>query len=119
MVRILYVDDDRASRDILMRLLKHHHLEVDVVDTALAALQQVQTAVYDLIVLDLALPDMDGWELLRQLQTASSVTWKAVALTAYYDASVAQKARQAGFTACLPKPATLQTAATLQSLLLA
>jgi CheY-like chemotaxis protein len=118
MARVLYVDDDRASRDILLRLLKHRNLDVDVVDSAQAALNSAQDAVYDLIVIDLALPDIDGWELLRHLQADSNATWKAAALTAYYDASIARQARQAGFAACLPKPATTQTAEALQSLLL-
>jgi CheY-like chemotaxis protein len=113
MSRILYVEDDQSSRDIMTRLLHHYHLEVDVVESGEIALDRMTHTSYDMVVIDLALPGMDGWRLLEQLQI-NHPNVKAMALTAYHDASVVQQAKRAGFLACLPKPATVQTAKIVQ-----
>ena len=114
---ILYVDDDRASRDILIRLLKHLKMNVDVAENATEALTFAGNKAYNLIVVDLALPDFDGWELLEKLKDIAIGEWVAVALTSYHDAGVARQAKQAGFADCFPKPANIETAQKMQSLI--
>lgn len=116
MPRILYVEDDKASGDILARLLKHLKIEADIVQTAEGALEKISGTAYDLVVVDLALPGIDGWRLLQALRDdPQHHNLKVVALTAFHNASIAQQARQAGFLTCLPKPATLKTAEMLLS----
>ena len=102
MPQILVVDDEKLSRDILIRLLKHFHQDVDVASSAEEALGMVEQKNYDFAILDLAMPQMDGWQLLSQLQP---LNLPAVALTAFYDPQVAREAKNAGFLACFPKPA--------------
>ena len=117
MPHVLYVEDDKASRDILTRLLRHLKLEVDVVETAGAALEQLAASSYNMLVVDLALPEVDGWTLVQSVRDDPRyATLKIAALTAHYDPSVVQQAKQAGFVTCLPKPANLQTAQTLAAL---
>ena len=107
MPSVLVVEDDQFSRDILGRLLRHNDVEVDIAINAEEALSFVQKNQYHLVIVDLSLPRIDGWELLKMLrENADTASLKSVAITGYYDPQVAQKARQAGFLACYPKPAT-------------
>ncbi len=116
--KILIVEDDPASQDILAQLLKYHQFGVDVAATAEEALEHLATKAYALAVIDLALPGMDGWDLLDALQSSPrTASLRSVAITAYYDPGLAQQARAAGFQACFPKPATNETIRSLQSLI--
>jgi CheY-like chemotaxis protein len=102
MPQILVVDDEKLSRDILARLLTHFEQEVDLAKSAEEALSLLEEKSYDFAILDLAMPQMDGWQLLPHLQ---NISLPAVALTAFYDPQVAREAKNAGFLACFPKPA--------------
>lgn len=107
MTSVLIVEDDSASGEILLRLLEHSNFKVDLAIDAQEALEYLEQNDYALAVIDLALPGMDGWQLLSEIQTnPSTASLKAVALTAYYDPQIANEARQAGFLQCYPKPAT-------------
>jgi putative two-component system response regulator len=106
MPAVLIVDDDKPSREILMRLLKYYNFEVDSAVNGEDALELAEQKVYDFAILDLALPQMDGWQLLNRLQSQPQTqNLRSVAITAFYDPQVAREARNAGFLACYPKPA--------------
>jgi CheY-like chemotaxis protein len=103
---VLIVDDDPASVDILAQLLRFNHFDVDVAMSGEEALGLIAARSYALLVLDLALPGMDGWELLKAVRSdPSSSAARVIALTAYYDPVVWEQARQLGFEGCYPKPA--------------
>jgi two-component system, NarL family, sensor histidine kinase BarA len=99
---ILVVDDEQLSRDILLRLLSHYKLDVELAKSGEDALVLATQKAFDFAIVDLAMPQMDGWQLLQKLQT---MELPAVALTAFYDPQVAREAKKAGFLACFPKPA--------------
>ena len=104
---ILIVEDDPASSDILTQLLVHNQLAVDVAQSGEEALEHFARKEYALAIIDLALPGINGWELLDIVQAdPGSAATQKVALTAYYDPALARQAREAGFRACFPKPAT-------------
>ncbi len=63
--RILLVEDDAVIRDLVERNLAVRGHTVRAVNDAHSALDQLRTAVFDLIVLDINLPDETGWEILR------------------------------------------------------
>jgi two-component system response regulator MprA len=67
-VRVLVVDDDRAVRDALRRALTLAGYEVPVAASGEDALEQVVQGVPDAIVLDIAMPGIDGLELCRRLR---------------------------------------------------
>ena len=63
--RILVVEDDEILCDIIRRNLQARGHEVHVAEDAHAALAYLRTTPYDLIVLDINLPDQTGWDVLR------------------------------------------------------
>jgi CheY-like chemotaxis protein len=68
MKRILVIDDEPFVRDALKRVLEEEELQVDVTADAESALVQLNRQPYDLVILDIIMPGMDGVELLRRLR---------------------------------------------------
>lgn len=73
MAQLLLVEDDAAIRGALIRMLSERGHAVTSTPSGLAALQHVTTSVPDLVLLDLGLPDVGGYEALRMLRAISSV----------------------------------------------
>lgn len=72
--RALCVDDDEDCREMLGMVLKHYRIETQVVGTAAQALSLIQTERFDVYLLDSRLPDLDGFELCRQMRDADPHT---------------------------------------------
>ncbi|MBG7620360.1 response regulator transcription factor [Herbaspirillum sp. AP02] len=73
-IRVLVVDDDQAMRQLLVDYLSGHGLSVDSAATGAQAQSAVQESVYDMVLLDLGLPDIDGAELARRWRAESSMS---------------------------------------------
>jgi CheY-like chemotaxis protein len=102
---VLLVEDDRYGSEVVVHMLNYHDIAVDVVSTAEEALNRLASHHYDLAIFDLALPKMDGWQLLRAVQNdPQTAELPCVAITAFHDAIVAREAITAGFVAYFPKP---------------
>jgi two-component system CheB/CheR fusion protein len=103
--RILVVDDNRDTLDMLQVLLEG---EGAVVETALSgadALRKAETSQMDLVISDIAMPGMDGYELLKELRGQSRyANVPAIAITGFGREEDVERARQAGFTTHLTKP---------------
>lgn len=69
-MRILLIEDDSATAKILQTALKNENFVCDVTDLGEDGLEIGKLYDYDLIILDLILPDMDGYEVLRRLRSA-------------------------------------------------
>jgi DNA-binding response OmpR family regulator len=65
--RILVIDDDEAIRSVLSRALAAEGLMIDLAGTAADGLRQARDAAYDLVILDLLMPGLDGFAVLREL----------------------------------------------------
>jgi DNA-binding response OmpR family regulator len=72
--RVLYVDDDEDSRDMLSTLLRFWRIETKAVETGAQALSAIQAEHFDLYLLDVRLPDLDGFELCRRMRDYDSHT---------------------------------------------
>jgi two-component system cell cycle response regulator CtrA len=67
-MRVLLVEDDVSSARAVMMMLKNHGSIVDQTDTGEEALELVRHYDYDIVVLDLMLPDMEGYEVVRRMR---------------------------------------------------
>lgn len=71
--RILVADDEREIRMLLVKYLEKEGYAVDAVSGGFAALSQFRAVAYDLVILDLMMPDMDGYEVCRQIRIGETV----------------------------------------------
>ena len=71
--RVLVVEDEESIADAVTYTLRHEGYEADAVADAETALAAARTREYDLLILDLMLPDLSGLEVCRRLRTESSV----------------------------------------------
>ncbi len=69
-MRILIIEDDEKTSDYLSRGLTENTFLVDTANTAADGLRMATTASYDLVLLDVMLPDKDGWSVLEELRKA-------------------------------------------------
>lgn len=102
---VLLVEDDAIVADVLIGLLQAQGHRASHVGHALAALTANATQRFDLALIDLDLPGMDGLALARQLR-AQNFDRPMIAITARADAEAEPQAMDAGFDAFLRKPLT-------------
>ena len=108
--RILVVEDESDSREMIHDILVFHGIDAVTTATAEDALYVLEDITPHLILVDLALPGMDGWQLLGELRENPTLQHiPRVAITAFHSASVAQHAITAGFHAYMPKPIDAST----------
>src|SRR5687768_9884657 len=69
-MRILLVEDDLTAARGIVAVLKASAMVVDAVDTGEEALEMVRLYDYDIVILDLVLPDMEGYEVVRRLRAS-------------------------------------------------
>ena len=73
MKKILIIDDDTKLTDLLKDYLKKYNYESRSFDNPEKALTHLKTNLYDLIILDIMLPDMDGYETLKEIRKTSNI----------------------------------------------
>jgi CheY-like chemotaxis protein len=100
---ILVVDDQRDSREMIAALLEQRGATVLQSDSAESALKVLQTQPVRVIVADIAMPDIDGYELIRRIRAGGNRV-PAVAVTAFARSDDRHAALQCGYTAYLAKP---------------
>lgn len=97
MATILLVEDNEMNRDMLARRLQRRGYDVIIAIDGDQGLQLARTAKPDLILMDMSLPVIDGWEATRQLKTAPDThAIPVIALTAHAMAGDREKALAAG-----------------------
>ncbi len=104
-LRILLIEDEIDGQEVVATILEMNGLDVDVVGDGNSALSQLDDKAYDVAIVDIALPDIDGWNLIEQIKQRDDLSHLyCIAITAYHDSSVRQRANEVGFDAYLPKP---------------
>ena len=108
-LRLLVVDDSLDALESFALLLELDGADVTAVASGREALAAAQGAPFDLLLSDVAMPGMDGYELIASIRT-SALTPKvaAIALTGFGREQDTRQAREAGFDAHLPKPVVLE-----------
>ncbi len=107
--RILVVDDLAASAETLMTLLEMEGFEVKIASEGMAALAIAQAFRPDVVLLDIGLPGMNGFEVANRLRALpESRDALLIALTGYGEAESRLRSAQAGFDFHMVKPANLE-----------
>lgn len=103
--RILVVDDNALNRDLVMALLEQHQFVLDQASNGQEALDAVMNTRYDLVLMDIQMPGMDGLETttkMRQLQKGRRIP--IIALSANFLVGLQQNYEHAGMDDFLVKP---------------
>jgi two-component system, cell cycle response regulator DivK len=108
MAKILLVEDNEMNRDMLSRRLQRRGYEVIVAVDGEEGVVRAKADVPDVVVMDLSLPGIDGWEATRQLKAAAETrAIPVLALTAHAMAGDREKALAAGCDDFDTKPVDL------------
>jgi two-component system, cell cycle response regulator DivK len=108
MPRILLVEDNEMNRDMLSRRLIRKGYEVIIAEDGQQGVDLAGTAAPDLILMDLSLPVIDGWEATRRLKAADATkTIPVIALTAHAMVGSRERALAAGCEDFDTKPVDL------------
>lgn len=104
-ITILVVDDDRSNLALAEAVLQAEGFQVCVAVDAVSTFEVLKTCTPSLILMDIQLPEVDGWEVTRRLKADAATTHiPVIAITAYGEAGDDRRARQAGFVDFLSKP---------------
>ena len=107
--RILIVDDNVDAADLLALVLRGEGHEVETVYTSEAALERALASKPQIMLLDIGLPEMDGYEVARRLRSLSVLKdVRLIAITGYGQANDRARTRAAGFDDHLVKPVGVQ-----------
>jgi PAS domain S-box-containing protein len=105
---ILVVDDSLETTDMLGRLLQLEGAFVESARSGAEALEIARRKNFDLVISDISMPEMDGYQLLQELRELPSMAdVPAVALTGYGRGSDVERAQEEGFAEHLTKPLDL------------
>jgi PAS domain S-box-containing protein len=106
-MRVLIVDDELDTRELVAALLTTCGAEMISVGSAAEALNQIERQRFDLLISDIGMPEMNGYDLIariRQLGEEQGGRTPAVALTAYAGIDDRKRALAAGYEVHMPKP---------------
>ncbi|HKA57463.1 MAG TPA: PAS domain S-box protein [Gemmatimonadales bacterium] len=105
-VRVLVVDDERDARDLIRRVLEEHGAVVSAVASGREALRALAAEPPDVLLSDVGMPGMDGYQFMRSVRASDSDYRRvpAIALTAFARSEDRKKALLAGYQSHLAKP---------------
>ncbi|OUL23333.1 hybrid sensor histidine kinase/response regulator [Nostoc sp. RF31YmG] len=106
-LQVLFVDDERDSREFITFVLEQYGAKVTEADSVHEALSNLGQEKFDLLISDIGMPNMDGYELVRQIREKpldQGGKIPAIALTAYAGEIDRQQALAAGFQQHITKP---------------
>lgn len=102
---VLVVEDEADSMELVQGLLMHYGINSVGASTGEEALTVLESMTPTLIILDLALPGLDGWGVLAKVKAHRTLSRvPCVAITAFHTPELAEQAIGAGFTAYFAKP---------------
>ena len=105
MPKILLVEDNASSRDMLSRLLNSRGFDVVIALDGKEAIARAESERPDLILMDMNLPELDGWEAARQIKASPAIqTVPIIGLTAHAQAEDRERALAVGCVDYHAKP---------------
>ena len=117
MPRILIVDDNEDNRDVLARRLQRRGFDITIAIGGREAVKQASDDAPDLILMDMNMPELDGWEATTQIRS-NGIAVPIIALTAHAMEGDRERAIEAGCTDYHTKPVELEKLTSLIETLL-
>ena len=108
MAKILLVEDNEMNRDMLSRRLQRRGFEVGVAVDGLSGVERAMEGGWDLILMDMSLPEIDGWEATRRIRAGATTRVPIIALTAHAMSGDRDRALEAGCDDYDTKPVDLE-----------
>jgi len=109
MPRILLVEDNEMNRDMLSRRLARRGFTVELAVDGIAGVARALEGGWDLILMDMSLPEIDGWEATRRIRAGGDAgKVPIIALTAHAMSGDREKAMEAGCNDYDTKPVDLE-----------
>lgn len=102
--KILVVEDNKANQLLIKYTLERYLANADFADDGAIALHQLQQNTYDLVLMDIQMPQMDGFTALKKIREEMKITVPVIAMTAYAMPSKITKCKEAGFDDYISKP---------------
>jgi PAS domain S-box-containing protein len=111
-VRVLFVDDQSEARELAQVILSRAGAETTLASSAAEAIATFERSAVDILVTDIAMPEMDGYGLIAEIRRRDALSGRrtpAIAATAYRGADDRQRVLAEGFDAYLAKPMESET----------
>ncbi|MGZ6230470.1 MAG: response regulator [Syntrophales bacterium] len=106
-MRVLFAEDNELNQRVILAMLKHLGYRADTVLNGIDVLIAIKHKRYDLILMNVGLPLMDGLEATRQIRKLFRIGPKIIAVTAYAFPDMRQKCLEAGMDGFIIKPVRL------------
>jgi PAS domain S-box-containing protein len=103
-VKVLIVDDERDGRMLVARILEGRGAQPECAANAVEALELLTQQSFDIMLSDIGMPEVDGYELMRRVRALKGESIPAIAVTAYARPEDRQRALLAGYHMHLSKP---------------
>lgn len=107
---VLIVDDEVHNSGVLEYVFKFHEAKVRIADSGPECLRQIEKDPPTLILLDLSMPKMSGWEVLKIIRADEALKHiPVITITAQVMAGDRERALEAGFDGYIPKPISVSS----------
>lgn len=103
-VKILVVDDNEMNRSLMEHLLNEWNLSFDMANNGNEALEKLKQSDYDLVLMDIQMPEMDGYSATRRIRTELGLDVPVIAMTAHALAGEREKCLSSGMNEYISKP---------------
>jgi CheY-like chemotaxis protein len=103
-IRILVAEDNKMNQTLLRHLLTAWRLSFDIVDSGITAVEKLRTGGYDLVLMDIQMPGMDGYKATQLIRTDLKLDIPVIAMTAHAFAGEREKSLNNGMNEYIAKP---------------
>jgi len=103
-LRVLVVDDNAINQSLMKHLLLQWNIDFDIVSNGLEAVEQLINQTYDLLLMDIQMPKMDGYAATQQIREVLKLDIPIIAMTAHALAGEREKCLSRGMNEYISKP---------------
>ncbi|WP_243694625.1 response regulator [Flavobacterium psychrotolerans] len=102
-IKVLVVEDNKINQIVTKKIIEKNNYKCDVVNDGLLAIKKLETETYDVILMDINMPIISGFETTRRIRK-KGITTPIVALTAFVKEEIAEEAFSSGMNDIVSKP---------------